>query len=133
MQRLYNALTSLHDSQNIPHDVPPSPTAFASFPAGPGNAKPMAENGFRNNEMREFTSYRVATKDRVFTNAAKYKGMTYKIGRLRDEHWLNMTDTLQITGDYVHIANPEDPSRPIPAQVYRSFIPSGSVSAQMVS
>lgn len=41
----------------------------------------MGENGFRNNEMREFTGFRVATKDRVFTNAAKHKGMTYKIGQ----------------------------------------------------
>lgn len=32
---------------------------------------------------------------------------------------------LTVTGDYVHIINPEDPSRPIPAQVYRSFIPTG--------
>lgn len=40
----------------------------------------MGDNGNRNIEAREFTSYRVSTKDRVFTNMAKYKGVTYKIG-----------------------------------------------------
>lgn len=59
---------------------PPSPLSYASVPAGPGNAKPMGDNGVRNSETKEFTSFRVATKDRTFTNMAKYKGMTYKIG-----------------------------------------------------
>ncbi|KAJ9098712.1 hypothetical protein QFC21_004360 [Naganishia friedmannii] len=87
VQRLYNALTSMYETQEI-GDVtppPPSPLSYASVPAGPGNAKPMGDNGVRNSETKEFTSFRVATKDRSFTNMAKYKGMTYKIGRYSAE------------------------------------------------
>lgn len=77
---MYNALTSLHESRELPPGVPlPSPVAFASLPAGPGHAKPMNDNGGLR-DPREFTSFRVTTKDRVFTTMAKYKGMAYKIG-----------------------------------------------------
>jgi chromatin structure-remodeling complex subunit RSC1/2 len=78
---MYNALTSLHEARELPQGVPPaSPVAFASLPAGPGNAKPMSDNGTRGSDPREFTGSRVSTKDRVFTSMAKYKGMAYKMG-----------------------------------------------------
>ncbi|KAJ9096105.1 hypothetical protein QFC19_007331 [Naganishia cerealis] len=60
IQRLYNALTSMYESQDIEQGTPPpSALSYASFPAGPGNAKPLGDNGVRNDETKEFTSFRI--------------------------------------------------------------------------
>jgi len=111
LQRLYHALTSTYESPNVPYTntMPPLPLPSASshsfIPAGPGLARPTPDSGKHNYEAYEFTGLRIVTKDRTATSEARWKGMGYK------------------TGDYVHLVNPEDPSRPIIGQIFRSFVP----------
>ncbi|ODO05892.1 hypothetical protein I350_04953 [Cryptococcus amylolentus CBS 6273] len=113
LQRLYNALTAPYPIPLPPSGVPaPSVTQFASIPAGPGNARSLHE---ATQEMRAgasedqvgyaITTFRVGTKDRVFTDEARHKGVPYRVG------------------DYVHLINPDDPTRPIVGQIFKTFVP----------
>ncbi|KAG8979217.1 hypothetical protein FRB90_008184, partial [Tulasnella sp. 427] len=76
---------------------------FASIPAGPGFAKPLHSAGSTSRDA--VTTYRIQNKDRSFTEEITFKGMTYK------------------SGDYVHLMNPNDPSRLIIGQVFKLWIP----------
>jgi chromatin structure-remodeling complex subunit RSC1/2 len=53
------------------------------------------------------TTFRIPTKDRIFTDEMTYKGMTIRVG------------------DWVHLMNPDEPSKPIIAQVFKTWIPDG--------
>ncbi len=88
LQRLYNALTATYPMALPPSGVPePSPLLFASLPAGPGNARSMHET---NQELRAgvaeedvgfgVTTFRVGTKERIFTDEARHKGVAYRLG-----------------------------------------------------
>ena len=89
LQRLYNALTAPYPLMvsGIPEQ---SQTLFASLPAGPGNARSLHET---TQELRAgaaeqdvgfgITTFRVGTKDRVFTQEARHKGMVFRLGKLR--------------------------------------------------
>jgi chromatin structure-remodeling complex subunit RSC1/2 len=111
LQRLYHALTSTFECLDIPHtsSLPPIPIPSASshsfIPAGPGLARPTPDSGKHNYEQYEFTGLRIVTKDRMGTGEARWKGIGWKVG------------------DYVHLVNAEDPSRPIIGQIFRSFVP----------
>ncbi|KAL0242015.1 hypothetical protein I308_106189 [Cryptococcus tetragattii IND107] len=104
LQRLYNALTSIYPLQLPPSGIPePSSIAFASIPAGPGNARSMHEatQELRAGAAEEqvgygITTFRVGTKDRVFTEEARHKGMAYRL---------------------------DDPTRPIIGQIFKTFVP----------
>jgi chromatin structure-remodeling complex subunit RSC1/2 len=109
-------------------DPPPGPpyyttTNFASLRAGPGNAKPVhtggvgagggaGGNGNGNGSGEDsfgggvagVTTHRVLTKDRTFVDEVHYMGWTLKLA------------------DWVHLSNPDDPSRPIVAQVFRCWV-----------
>ena len=85
LQRYYNALTG-------PYPMSPSDTRqvpsnhFASIPAGPGRAKPLSEAAQEQrlgmaDEDLGVTTYRVGTKDRTFTEEARHKGQSYRIGK----------------------------------------------------
>src|ERR1700742_4606027 len=78
-----------------------SPIYFSSVPAGPGTAKPLhsADSTIEDG----VTTFRISSKDRTFTEEVEYKGMNYTIG------------------DWVHLANPDDPSRPIVAQIFKTW------------
>lgn len=88
LQRLYNAVTAPYPLVLPPSGVPePSPTLFASLPAGPGNARSLNETtlelraGVAEGDVRlGVTTYRVGTKDRVFTDEARHKGMAFRVG-----------------------------------------------------
>ena len=92
LQRLYNALTAPFPLETV--GVPQSPTLFASLPAGPGNTT-----------VPSVTTFRVGTKDRVFTSEARHKGMALRVG------------------DFVHLVNPDDAMRPIIGQIFKTFYP----------
>jgi hypothetical protein len=89
LQRLYNALTAAYPMPLPASGVPPpSPTMFASLPAGPGTARPLHEitqdlkAGVAENQVGfGITTFRVGTKDRSFTDEARHKGMAYKTGK----------------------------------------------------
>src|SRR5882757_6215153 len=106
-------------------DPPPGPpyhtaTNFASSRAGPGNVKPVhtggvsgggfsgAVNGGADDGtgagVAGVTTHRVLTKDRTFVDEVHYMGWTLKLA------------------DWVHLSNPDDPSRPIVAQVFRCWV-----------
>ena len=113
LQRLYNALTAPHPLSLPASGFPEaSPTLFSSLRAGPGNARSLHE---ANQELKAgaaedevgfgITTYRVGSKDRTFTDEARHKGMSFRCG------------------DYVHLINPDDATRPIIGQVWKSFIP----------
>lgn len=84
LQRLYNALTAPYPLV-VSGTPEPSPTLFASLPAGPGNARSLHET---TQELRAgaadvgfgITTFRVGTKDRIFTSEARHKGMAYRLG-----------------------------------------------------
>jgi chromatin structure-remodeling complex subunit RSC1/2 len=108
LQRLYNALTAPYPLEVS--GVPQSSTLFASLPAGPGNARSMHET---NQELKAgaadvgygVTTFRVGTKDRIFTSEARHKGQAYRVG------------------DFVHLINPDDATRPIVGQIFKTFVP----------
>ncbi|KAL7285867.1 hypothetical protein ACG7TL_000978 [Trametes sanguinea] len=76
-----------------------SSTKFAALPAGPGTAKPLhASEGDHG-----VTTFRVSLKDRQVVDEVHYKGWTVKVA------------------DWLHLSNPDDPSRPIIGQVFKSF------------
>lgn len=88
LQRLHNALTATYPMTLPPSGIPePSPGLFASLPAGPGNAKSMHETNqeLRNGAAEEdvghgVTTFRVGTKERIFTDEARHKGVAYRLG-----------------------------------------------------
>ncbi|KAH9850627.1 hypothetical protein C2E23DRAFT_904961 [Lenzites betulinus] len=95
LQRLYHALTS---------PAPPQPpyvssTNFAALPAGPGYAKPLHEAEGEN----RVTMFRVSVKDRKILDEVQYKGWTIRLA------------------DWLHLSNPDDPSRPIIGQVFKCY------------
>ncbi|KAI8983322.1 hypothetical protein BD414DRAFT_490572 [Trametes punicea] len=96
LQRLYHALTS----PNPPHPPYTSATKFAALPAGPGTAKPLhASEGDTG-----VTTFRVSLKDRQIVEEVQYKGWTVRVA------------------DWLHLSNPDDPSRPIIGQVFKCYI-----------
>lgn len=106
LQRLYNALTAPYPLRLPPTGVPdPSPTCYASLPAGPGNAKSQHETSTNPAAGFGVTTFRVGTKDRIFTTEARHKGMAYKVG------------------DFVHLVNPDDAAKPIIGQIFKTFVP----------
>ncbi|OCF45640.1 chromatin structure-remodeling complex subunit RSC1/2 [Kwoniella heveanensis CBS 569] len=113
LQRLYNALTAVYPMPLPASGIPsPSPTLFASLPAGPGNARSLHETtqelkaGASEDDVGfGITTFRVGTKDRQFTDEARHKGISYKLG------------------DYVHLINPDDATRPIIGQIFKTFVP----------
>lgn len=50
------------------------------------------------------TTYRVSVKDRTVVNEVHFKGWSVRLA------------------DWLHMANPDDPSRPIVGQVFKCFV-----------
>ena len=136
LQRLYQAITSPNPPPGPPYM---SATHFASVPAGPGTAKPLhatphqtgngakderdegtlafassagtsaAANAAANAAASSSTSvgvttFRVSNKDRQWADEVDYKGWSVRLA------------------DWLHLANPDDPSRPIVVQVFKCWI-----------
>lgn len=110
LQRLYQALTSQHPPVGPPYV---SETNFASLAAGPGNVKPV--HGSETDGIPNVTMSRVSMKDRRFVDELHYKGWPVKLA------------------DWVHLSNPDDPSRPIIGQVFRCWISDEGQSGVTVS
>lgn len=98
MQRLYQTITS----PNPPTAPYISSTNFASLRAGPGNVKPV--HGSDGEGVPNVTTHRVLTRDRTFVEEVSYKGWKVKLA------------------DWVHLSNPDDPSKPIIGQVFRCWL-----------
>ncbi|KAF8907675.1 hypothetical protein CPB84DRAFT_1674763 [Gymnopilus junonius] len=98
LQRLYQDLTS----PNPPAPPYISSTNFASLRAGPGNVKPVHRSDSEG--VPNVTTYRVLTRDRTFVEDLNYKGWKIKVA------------------DWVHLANPDDPSRPIIGHVFKCWV-----------
>ncbi|TFK71699.1 hypothetical protein BDN72DRAFT_957862 [Pluteus cervinus] len=127
LQRLYQALTSVNPPLGPPYV---STTNFSALRAGPGNAKLItgigsnsgtsaAPAGTANNSttaganeaeqpqqqaLTGVTTFRVSSKDRTFVDELHYKGWSVKLA------------------DWVHLSNPDDPSRPVVGQVFRCWV-----------
>ncbi|EMD41459.1 hypothetical protein CERSUDRAFT_110034 [Gelatoporia subvermispora B] len=99
LQRLYHALTSLNPPSGPPYT---STTNFASLRAGPGTAKPLHTTDTEG--VPGVTTFRVSTKDRTFVEEVHFKGWSVRLA------------------DWLHLSNPDDPSRPIIGQVFRCYI-----------
>ncbi|KAF8122454.1 hypothetical protein EV363DRAFT_1182570 [Boletus edulis] len=100
LQRLYQALTSPSPPTGPPYT---SPTHFASIRAGPGTARPMHATADADG-VPGITTFRVSTKDRTFVDEVHYKGWTIRLA------------------DWLHLSNPDDPSRPIVGHVFKCWI-----------
>lgn len=115
LQRLYNALTAPFPLKLEQGQIPrPSATQFASIPCGPGNPRTLtvqaAHDLVRAGASQDtlnlgVTTLRIPTKERHFTEEARLKGVSFR------------------TGDWVHLINPDDASKPIVGQIFKSFIP----------
>ncbi|XP_006454962.1 hypothetical protein AGABI2DRAFT_148258 [Agaricus bisporus var. bisporus H97] len=99
LQRLYQALTSPNPPSGPPYV---STQNFAALRAGPGAIKPV--HGNDTDGVPNVTTHRVLTRERKFVDEVHYRGWTLKLA------------------DWVHLSNPDDPSRPIIAQVFRCWI-----------
>ncbi|KAF8168499.1 hypothetical protein B0H34DRAFT_779785 [Crassisporium funariophilum] len=99
LQRLYQAITSPNPPPGPPYA---SSTNFASLRAGPGTVKPV--HGSEGEGVPNVTTHRVLTRDRTFVDEVNYKGWNVKLA------------------DWVHLSNPDDPSRPIIGQVFRCWL-----------
>jgi chromatin structure-remodeling complex subunit RSC1/2 len=103
IQRLYQALTSTNPPPGPPYS---STTNFASLRAGPGTARPVHATHTADPEggVPGVTTFRVSNKDRTFVDEVQYKGWTIKLA------------------DWLHLSNPDDPGRPIVAQVFKCWV-----------
>ncbi|PCH33194.1 hypothetical protein WOLCODRAFT_93094 [Wolfiporia cocos MD-104 SS10] len=99
LQRLYHALTSAAPPSGPPYT---STTDFASLRAGPGTAKPLHSTDTEG--VPGVTTYRVSTKDRTIVDEVQFKGWSIRLA------------------DWLHLSNPDDPSRPIIGQVFRCYV-----------
>ncbi|KIJ60553.1 hypothetical protein HYDPIDRAFT_117086 [Hydnomerulius pinastri MD-312] len=99
LQRLYQALTSSSPPPGPPYT---STTNFASIRAGPGTARPLHSTDSEG--VPGVTTFRVSTKDRTFVDEVHYKGWSIRLA------------------DWLHLSNPDDPSRPIIGQVFKCWI-----------
>ncbi|KZT09072.1 uncharacterized protein LAESUDRAFT_723382 [Laetiporus sulphureus 93-53] len=99
LQRLYHALTSLNPPPGPPYT---STTYFASLRAGPGTAKPLHTTDTEG--VPGVTTFRVSTKDRTFVDEVQFKGWSIRLA------------------DWLHLSNPDDPSKPIIGQVFKCYI-----------
>jgi chromatin structure-remodeling complex subunit RSC1/2 len=72
---------------------------FSSVSAGPGNDDPA-----KLKLLEAAPSARSNNKDRDSLDTVTYKGSDYQLG------------------DYVHLVNPDDASKPIVGQIYRVFV-----------
>jgi chromatin structure-remodeling complex subunit RSC1/2 len=66
----------------------PNTTNFASIPAGPGSARSAHETnldlkaGAKEEDVGfGILTYRVGIRDRIFTDEARHKGQSYKVGK----------------------------------------------------
>lgn len=98
-QRLYQSLMSSNPPPGPPYHTT---THFAALRAGPGNVKPV--HGSDGEGVPGVTTHRVLAKDRTFVDELHYKGWSLKLA------------------DWVHLSNPDDPSRPIIGQVFRCWV-----------
>jgi chromatin structure-remodeling complex subunit RSC1/2 len=71
---------------------------YASIEAGPGRA---SDNDAEDPILTREPGY----TERKYTSSARWKGLEYKVG------------------DWVHLANPDDPKRPIVGQIWKTYIP----------
>lgn len=77
LQRLYNALTAPYPLELKSDTVPgPNATRFASLPYGPGSGAAAGEAGYA------VTTTRIPKRDRQFTEEARHKGVSYRVGEL---------------------------------------------------
>ncbi|KAI6137126.1 hypothetical protein F5141DRAFT_995662 [Pisolithus sp. B1] len=99
LQRLYQALTSPSPPSGPPYT---STTNFASVRAGPGTARPLHSADAEG--VPGVTTFRVSNKDRTFVEEVHYKGWSIRLA------------------DWLHLSNPDDPSRPIVGQVFKCWL-----------
>ncbi|KAH9060710.1 hypothetical protein EDB87DRAFT_1613452 [Lactarius vividus] len=100
LQRLYQALTSPSPPSGTPYV---SSTNFASLRAGPGSARPLHTSS-DSEKLPAVTTFRVSSKDRTFVDEVTYRGWSVKLA------------------DWLHLSNPDDPSKPIIAQVFKCYV-----------
>lgn len=126
LQRLYNALTAPYPMSLPPNGVPPpNTTRFASIPVGPGKARSVQDmqEALRAGATQEQVGYgmtafldsRLSAKDRMFTEEARHKGVAYRVG------------------DFVQLINPDDASRPIVGQIFKTFVPTKGYATHHVT
>ncbi|KAF9235837.1 hypothetical protein BU15DRAFT_77561 [Melanogaster broomeanus] len=99
LQRLYQAITSPSPPSGPPYT---SSTNFASIRAGPGTARPL--HSMDSEGVPGVTTYRVSTRDRTCVDEVHHKGWSIRLA------------------DWLHVSNPDDPSRPIVGQVFKCWI-----------
>lgn len=97
-KRFYQALTSSNPPSGPPYKTT---TNWASLPAGPGTAKPL--NAAEGEFSRAVTTFRVSTKERKFVEEVEYRGWKIRVA------------------DWLHLCNPDDPSKPIIGQVFKCY------------
>ncbi|KAK4703189.1 chromatin structure-remodeling complex subunit RSC1/2, partial [Phenoliferia sp. Uapishka_3] len=105
LQRLYQELT-----KRVSHLTPPRAlnlSSLSSVPSGPGNLQSQnratSPGGTADGDGKGLVTTRVTLKDKIVLDGINYKG-----------------DILRV-GDWVHLINPDNPAKPIIAQIFKVY------------
>ncbi|GAA5949966.1 hypothetical protein JCM10213_004270 [Rhodosporidiobolus nylandii] len=101
LQRLYQELTKRRSALERSSHIDDA-AALSSVGGGPGNVKREDEPGSAT-DLKSRATTRPTTKDKIFLDGINFKG-----------------DVLR-TGDWVHLLNPDNPAKPIIAQIWKTY------------
>ncbi|GAA5908307.1 hypothetical protein JCM8208_000372 [Rhodotorula glutinis] len=103
LQRLYQELTK-QVSPSVRSAIIDDAAALASVGAGPGNVQhAKGDESAVGTDFKSRATTRPTTKDKVFLDGINFKGDFLK------------------TGDWVHLLNPDNPGKPIIAQIWKTY------------
>lgn len=98
LQRMYQAFTG---AETVSASTVDEAHHHASFTAGPGKAREKDGGDSKDHFLTREPGY----LERKYTSAARWKGLEYKVG------------------DWVHLVNPDDATRPVVGQIWKTYIP----------
>ncbi|BGP37534.1 hypothetical protein JCM10450v2_001438 [Rhodotorula kratochvilovae] len=103
LQRLYQELTK-QVSPAVRSAVIDDAAALSSVGGGPGNVQhAKGDESAIGADLKSRATTRPTTKDKVFLDGINFKGQVLK------------------TGDWVHLLNPDNPGKPIIAQIWKTY------------
>ncbi|KAF8798290.1 hypothetical protein BYT27DRAFT_7203401 [Phlegmacium glaucopus] len=122
LQRFYQSITSPNPPPGPPYV---STTNFASLPAGPGTVKPFpASSSSSTAALTSTTTTSAATDEHQGGGVSNVNATTYRVPPTRDRTFVDEVNykgwKLKL-GDWVHLSNPDDPSKPIVGQVFKCW------------
>lgn len=124
VQRLYQELT-----KRVSHLSPPKAIANGSLSSvqnGPGNLQPQnrasSPGTAGDSESKGHGSSRIALKDKILLNGVNFKGDLLRVGESLPPGGSRQPELIFLCpGDWVHLLNPDNPAKPIIAQIFKVY------------